>query len=117
MQKGLLKLLLLPLFFLMACGSHTGIEKEITTHVWGNNEKCKATIEKASKIDGVSKADWSIESKLLTLKYDTTRVNLDQILESVAHAGYDNEKYYADDYTYGALPAECQYERRPFESK
>ncbi|MGZ3931468.1 MAG: heavy-metal-associated domain-containing protein [Bacteroidia bacterium] len=110
--------MLLPVLLLFAaCNSHSGSEKELTAHVWGNNEKCKATIEKASRIDGVSKADWSIESKLLTLKFDTLKVNLDQILESVAHAGYDNEKYYADDYTYGALPPECQYERRPFESK
>ena len=82
-----------------------------------NCEKCKVTIEKACVLDGVNDADWGIDSKLLNVKFDTTKVSLDFILESVSKAGYDNERFFANDYAYEALEPCCQYERRPFESK
>jgi mercuric ion binding protein len=90
---------------------------EMTVHVWGNNENCKATIENASHLEGVSEADWNIDSKLLKLRLDTSVVNVNTVLQAVAKAGYDNEKFFADDYAYNKLPESCQYERRPFESK
>lgn len=117
MIKAFLKYLLIPVLFLSACNSNAPSVKEVTVHVWGNCEKCKTTIDKAAKIDGVTKADWDINSKLLTLKLDTIITSVDMVLNSVAKAGYDNEKFYADDYAYGALEECCQYDRRPFESK
>jgi copper chaperone CopZ len=100
-----------------ACGGSKTPSVEMTVHVWGNNDQCKATIEKASKMEGVSEANWNTDSKLLKLKLDTSVVNLNTVLQAVAKAGYDNEKFYADDYAYNKLPASCQYERRPFETK
>ena len=117
MQKFLFKISLFVAMFLTACNGGGGSMKEATVHVWGNNEKCKATIEKACVLDGVADANWGIESKLLTVKYDTNKVSLDFILESVSKAGYDNERFFANDYAYEALEPSCQYERRPFESK
>jgi mercuric ion binding protein len=117
MQKLIFKISFLLSLFLMSCGGGGGSVKESTVHVWGNNEKCKITIEKACVLDGVKDADWGVDSKLLTVKYDTTKVSLDFILESVSKAGYDNEKFFANDYAYEALEPACQYERRPFESK
>ena len=103
--------------FTIACGGSKNKAVDMSAHVWGNCEKCKATIEKACGIDGVSEADWNIDSKLLKLKVDTSKITLNAVLEAVAKAGYDNEKFYADDYAYNKLPDCCQYDRRPFESK
>ncbi len=117
MPKTFFKIFTVFILFLTACNGGGGSIKESTVHVWGNNEKCKITIEKACVLDGVKDADWSVESKLLTVKYDTNKVSLDFILESVSKAGYDNERFFANDYAYEALEPGCQYERRPFESK
>jgi copper chaperone CopZ len=93
-------------------GGAVSAVKEYTVHVWGNCEKCEANIEKACQVKGVSKADWIVESKLLTVKLDTSAVSLNTVMEEVAKAGYDTEAIMADDYAYGSLPQCCQYERR-----
>jgi mercuric ion binding protein len=80
--------------------------------VWGNCEQCKETIENALKVDGVSKADWNTETKLIHVSFDSTKISLDQIQKDIAAAGYDNEKYKGDDGAYSSLPECCQYERK-----
>ncbi|MCX8143781.1 MAG: ATPase [Bacteroidia bacterium] len=95
------------LFF--AC---TNTVKEAQVHVWGSCELAKAKIDSAAKLDGVQIADWNMETKLLTLKYDSTKVTLDNILKNVSLAGFDNERYFGDDYEYEKLPDSCKYERR-----
>lgn len=92
-------------------------EKTEVFKVWGNCEKCKATIEASVNVDGVTEKDWNVESTLMTVKFDTTKITLDGIQQLVAKSGYDNDAYYGDDYAYGKLPACCQYERKPFELK
>ena len=77
--------------------------------VSGNCEQCKARIEKAAKIDGVTKAEWSSESKILAVTYDPAKTNLDQIGKKVAASGHDNEKAKADDKAFNALPGCCKY--------
>lgn len=108
------------LFFLtlgmFSCKTGTS-EKTETFKVWGNCEKCKVAIETACNLDGVSEKNWNVESTLMTVKFDTTKITLDGIQQSIAKAGYDNDTYYGDDYAYGKLPSCCQYERKPFELK
>ena len=117
MKKSFFIIFSLIALFIAACdGGKTG-SIESSVHVWGNCEKCKAAIEKSCELKGVSEAVWNIDSKLLKLKLDTAQISVNTVLEAVAKAGYDNEKFYADDYSYGALEACCQYERRPFDSK
>lgn len=88
----------------------TGVTTE-TFKVSGNCGMCKNTIEKAAKVKGVSKADWNIETKVLTLKYDPSVVTSDAVLQRVADAGYDNEKFKATDKSYKSLDGCCQYDR------
>ena len=83
-----------------------------TFKVWGNCDMCKETIEGSLKVEGVSKADWSTETKMISVAYDTTKITLDQIQKNIAVVGYDNEKYKGDDVTYSELPECCQYDRR-----
>jgi len=89
-----------------------GSTKTETVKVWGECETCQATIEKAAKVDGVSKASWDKTTKLLTLAYDPSKVKNDDIQKKIAAVGYDTEKYKADDKVYAKLNACCKYERK-----
>lgn len=86
--------------------------KTETLKVWGECESCQARIEKAAKVEGVSKANWNKETKLLTLVYDPSKIKSDDILKKIAAVGHDTEKFKADDKAYAKLPACCQYERK-----
>jgi len=83
--------------------------KTETIKVWGNCETCQARIEKAAKVDGVTKADWNTKSKVLTVTYDPAKTNMDQIGKKVAAAGHDNGKVKADIQAFNALPGCCKY--------
>jgi len=103
----------LIIFFLVlliiSCNNNV---REIQVHVWGSCNLAKIKIDSAAKLDGVEIASWNQETKLLTLKYDSTKVTLDNILKNVSLAGFDNERYFGDDYEYEKLPDSCKYERR-----
>lgn len=83
-----------------------------TFKVWGNCEMCKETIEGSLKVDGITKADWNVDSKIITVSYDDKKISLDQIQKNIASVGYDNEKYKGDDKAYSELPGCCQYDRK-----
>jgi mercuric ion binding protein len=91
--------------------SKMGTTKTETFKVWGNCEMCKARIEKAAKFDGVSKAEWSDKTKVLTLVYDPSKVKSDDVLKKIVAAGHDTEKLKADDKVFAKLPGCCQYDR------
>lgn len=85
---------------------------ETTFTVLGNCEMCKETIEKSLKVEGVESANWNVDKKLINVKFDANKINLDQIQKNIALAGYDNVKYKGDDKAYKKLHACCQYERK-----
>ena len=92
-------------------------EKTDSVKVYGNCEMCKNRIEKAAKIEGISKAEWNVETKFLTLVYDTHKVKLDDVQRKIADAGHDTEKFSADSSVYNDLPECCKYERKEKEGK
>ena len=83
--------------------------KTASFKVEGNCGQCKARIEKAAKIDGVSKAEWNKDTKMISLVYNPTKVKSDDVLKKIAAAGHDNEKFQADDKAYKSLPGCCKY--------
>jgi len=87
--------------------------KTETFKVWGNCDMCKTRIEKAVKIDGVNKAEWNKDTKILTLVYNPSVVRSSDILSKVAKVGHDTEKFKAPDEVYKSLPGCCRYERNP----
>lgn len=87
-------------------------ETTSTFKVWGNCEMCKETIEGSLKADGIIKADWNVDSKIMTVVYDESKISLDQIQKKIAAVGYDNEKYKGDDKAYNELAGCCQYDRK-----
>ena len=86
--------------------------KTETLNVSGNCDMCKARIEKAASIDGVSKANWDTKSKILSITFDPAKTNIDLIGKKIAAVGHDNGKVKADDKAYNALPGCCKYDRK-----
>lgn len=111
-------------FAFVGCGnkveSETSVPKTETVNgettstfkVWGNCEMCKETIEGSLKVDGITKADWDVDTKIITVTYDNSKITLDQIQKNIASVGYDNEKYKGDDKAYVELAGCCQYDRK-----
>lgn len=80
--------------------------------VYGNCGMCKTRIENAVKtLDGISKADWNIETKMIVVTFNPEKVNLNEIHKSIVHMGHDTDKMKADDEVYNKLPGCCKYER------
>lgn len=92
--------------------SKMAMTKTETIKIWGVCELCKDRIEKAAKIEGVTKADWNIKTNLLTLVYDPSKVTSDAVQKKIAAVGHDTQKFKADDKVYNSLPSCCKYERR-----
>lgn len=80
-----------------------------TYMVSGNCGECKSRIEKAAYVKGVKRADWNKETKKLTVTYKTDKTSGEEILKSVAEAGYDSEKATASEESYAKLPTCCNY--------
>ncbi len=89
--------------------SQMSATKTETIKVSGKCESCKARIEKAAKVEGVTKADWNEKTKLLTLAYDPSKVRSIDIQKRIADAGHDTPLFKAEAKTYNALPSCCKY--------
>jgi copper chaperone CopZ len=112
-----LSCLILLLFVFTECNedgfdSNASVNSNVTFKIWGNCEMCKETIETSLKVGGVKMAEWNKDTKMITVAFDSTKINLDHIQKNVAAVGYDNEKYKGDDSAYKNLPECCQYERK-----
>ena len=83
--------------------------KTETIKVAGNCELCKTRIEKAAKVDGVAKADWSDKTKMLTLVYNPSKVRSIDIQKRIADVGHDTPLFRAEAKVYNALPSCCKY--------
>jgi copper chaperone CopZ len=83
--------------------------KTETFSVQGSCGMCKSRIEKAAKLDGVSRAEWNRETKVLTVVFDPAKTSVDAIQQKIAAVGHDTEKYKASDDVYNALPGCCKY--------
>jgi len=80
--------------------------------VYGNCESCKVRIEKAAlSVDGVTKANWDVKTKVLELTFNPAKTNPDKVQLAIANVGHDTEKHRATDKVYNSLPECCKYER------
>ena len=85
--------------------------------VYGNCGMCENRIEKAAEIEGVKKADWNVDAKILTLVYESQKVTLDDVQKKVAGVGHDTKKFSSDPTVYNELPECCKYERKAKDDK
>jgi len=106
------KILVLTVMFLIGTATAFAEKKTEKVDVKGNCGMCKTRIEKAAKgVNGVSKANWNKETKVLELTYDDSKTDLKTIETSIAKAGYDTPLVKATDETYNALHGCCKYDR------
>ncbi len=85
--------------------------KTETFKVLGTCEQCKARIETALKNIGTYKANWVIETNMLTVSFDSTKLSKTKISKKLAAVGHDNEEFKTDEKTYNSLPKCCYYDR------
>ncbi|WP_340066376.1 heavy-metal-associated domain-containing protein [Ascidiimonas aurantiaca] len=79
--------------------------------VRGNCTMCKATIEKAASLEGVSSAVWDVDKKRIEVVFDNNLVSVAAIHEAIASSGYDTEEYTGNEDAYNELPECCKYDR------
>ncbi|OLY94536.1 Copper chaperone CopZ [Cnuella takakiae] len=103
---------LLLIIFLALATSVFAQDKTESVKVYGNCEMCKSRVEKAIQIDGVKKAGWDVDTKMLTVTYDSGKTNFSDIQKKVAAAGHDTENVRAEDAIYKKLPGCCRYDRK-----
>ncbi|MBP6574932.1 MAG: heavy-metal-associated domain-containing protein, partial [Flavobacteriales bacterium] len=99
------------LLLLASCSAQMRNMRTATVHVNGDCGICEPRIEKAAFVKGEAEADWDVDAKTARITFDSVRTTLDAVLQRIAQAGYDSEKYLAPDAAYAALPGCCQYER------
>lgn len=80
-----------------------------TFRVEGICEMCKERIENAAYIKGVKKVDWNKETKMITVIYKPGKVTVQQIADSIAKAGHDNEFAKATTLDYDKVHGCCKY--------
>lgn len=107
-----LQLLMITMVLMTSCKSDV-INMENDFKVYGNCNMCKSTMEKAVDVDGVVKADWNKDTKMMHVSYDSTKTNQHSIEKMISESGYDTEMFRATDEKYNALHECCHYERKP----
>ncbi|MBK7555859.1 MAG: DUF3347 domain-containing protein [Flavobacteriales bacterium] len=111
-MKTLLSLIALPsLLFFSSCSAQIKNAHSTTVRIDGDCPMCEKTIEKAAFVKGEAEADWDVDAKTARITFDSTRTSMDAVLQRIAYAGYDSERYLAPDAAYAALPGCCQYVR------
>lgn len=91
-----------------SCGQKNA-ETQGEFYVRGNCGMCEERIENAAKaLEGVSKADWSVETKSLHVSYDSTKVSQVQIQKAVANVGHETKTETSPEAVHNALPECCK---------
>ena len=111
-MRTLLSLTALPVLLLFgSCSAQIKNMQSATARVNGDCAMCEKTIERVAYVKGEAEADWDVDAKTARIAFDSTRTTIDAVLQRIAQAGYDNERYLAPDAAYAALPGCCQYDR------
>lgn len=96
------------LYYLKKNRKYTTVEFK----VWGNCGKCKSRIENALKVNGIKKAKWNMDTKMLNIVFNPKIISLEQIHEKLALVGHDTEELYTTKEKYRNLPECCKYTRK-----
>jgi copper chaperone CopZ len=106
-----MKSLILSLVFISIASFGFAQTKSETLKVSGECSSCKKKIESAAKKAGATYAVWDVDSKELTIKYNSTSTNNAKIQKAIAAVGYDTPDFKATEEAYNKLDKCCQYDR------
>ena len=79
--------------------------------VYGNCSQCKDRIENTLKDYGIAKVNWDIDTKMLTVSFDSIKYSIAGIQKRLAEVGHDTKTLKATVAAYNKLPGCCKYER------
>jgi mercuric ion binding protein len=89
--------------------SQSNTNKQTEFYVRGNCGMCEERIEKTvSALPGVIKADWSVETKNMSVSYDTTKVDEAKIHQAIANSGHETKLVQSPKEAHDALPECCK---------
>ncbi len=72
-------------------------------------EHCKETIEGAlQKVSDVKTSNLDVDSKIVTVEYDSQKTNIDEIKKAISKAGYDADDVKKDSRAYKRLRKCCK---------
>lgn len=81
----------------------------VTFKASGTCSMCKTRIEEALDKPGIYKALYNIESQMVTVTFNSKKIEEIQLHNLVAIAGHDTEKVKASEQAYMNLPECCKY--------
>jgi periplasmic mercuric ion binding protein len=105
------KIFSLVLFLLISSFAFAQTTKKETYKVAGECGMCQKKIETAAKKAGARYASWNVDTKELTVTYNSTSSNTAKIQQAVANSGYDTPNFKASEAAYNSLHDCCKYER------
>lgn len=106
-----LKIVSILSIFMAIAGFSFAQTKTEQIPVSGNCGMCKSKIETAAKAAGATTATWNKDTKVITIKYNSSTTDAARIQQGIAAVGYDTRDFKATDEAYNKLHACCQYER------
>lgn len=72
-------------------------------------EMCKERIEKkVLQLEGVIEANLDIDTKILNVKYDESKISLEEIRTAISKTGYDADDVKREPKAYRKLPKCCR---------
>ena len=100
-------LFVVVVFSILACTSKPNAQAEF--FVRGNCDMCKERIDKrVLALKGVSEADWSVETNVLKVGFDSTRISSIEIEKAIAATGHATKNVPMDSTAHKSLPECCQ---------
>lgn len=106
------KVLSLVTLFMMGAVSVFAGNKTEKFLVNGKCEMCEKRIEMAAlSLEGVSKADWNKETKMMEVLLDNSKTDVHKVEMAIAKVGHDTKMHKATDEAYNQLPSCCKYDR------
>ena len=105
MKSLLLSIALCSAFALGAQNKFT----EISIEVDGLCGMCEERIENAAYIQGVKKADWSQETHMLDLIYNSSKLDESAIIAAINEVGHDVKNHPATDEQYANIHGCCRF--------
>jgi cation transport ATPase len=111
------KVLSLVALFLIGTGTVYAKNKTEKFLVNGKCEMCEKRIEMAAlSVEGVSKADWNKETKMMEVTLNDSKTDVHKVEMAIAKVGHDTQMHKASDEAYNKLPDCCKYDRSVLEA-
>ncbi|AQG78737.1 heavy-metal-associated domain-containing protein [Spirosoma montaniterrae] len=84
-------------------------EKEVKIKTSAVCGMCKARIERNLSFEkGVKEATLDVKSKVVTIRYNPRKTDVDKLKANISKTGYDAEEVLADEAGYAKLPECCK---------